>query len=805
MYFKNFFAGLGFLLLTTLSLNAQTYQLKATFKDKDTKEGIEFATVSVTPKGESTATAYSLSDEKGSVTIRGLRPGTYTVKSELMGYKAFSKEIEIKNANVDLGDQTMEVEVNVLESATVTSVGNPIVVKKDTIEYNASSFKTNDNDMLEDLLKKLPGVEVSSDGTVTANGKTISKITVDGKTFFLNDPTLSTKNLPAKIIEKVKVLEKKSDQSLFTGIDDGNTETIIDLTIAPGMQNSWMGNIVAGGGIDLQSIEKGDNFFDVNKPRYSANAMLGRFTSNGTLALIANANNANNLGFGNMAGMMMRTGRGGGGMGGGGINSSYMAGFQAGTRFGKNSRSEATGSYSFNGNNNYSEESTYRITLRSKDSSLLSDESGMGTQNTTGHGFSGKLDWYISDQTSIVIEPQINIGRGSFAEGSTFSTANADGQYQQLNKVNDGFKESFGNNNSLSASGRVLFRQRLAKPGRTISLNVNYSMSRNNTDGFNQSLTKTYNERDEKTGEEKVDQHYLQTSKSNSVNGRLSYTDHLGGSYFLELTYSYAYSNSDSNKDTYDKDASGKYTIKNERYSNQVTNTNINHNAGINLMRQDDDLSMTIGASVQPYSTKSTTIVDGKNTTIEQAAVNWSPNARLEYDFNNTTSLRLTYNGRTSQPSVNQLNPVEDNTNPLRIVRGNPDLTQTFSHNVNVNFFRNNRQTFSSMNASMGFTYNNNNIVNGSWTTKQGVTYSVPMNNKKGTFSTNARFMFNIPIAKSNFSVMNEIQATYSRSISFVGKDNIDGNDPSSYLDPNNYNENKYTTININENLRFTY
>ncbi|MDY0168452.1 MAG: hypothetical protein RBS80_18025, partial [Thermoguttaceae bacterium] len=201
-----------------------------------------------------------------------------------------------------------------------------IIVKKDTVEYQASSFKTTDNDMLEDLLKKLPGVEVSSDGTVTANGKTISKITIDGKTFFLNDPQLATKNIPAKIVEKVKVLEKKSDEAEFTGINDGNEETVIDLSVMKGMMNGWFGDVAAGGGYDLRNAVSDEESAIANqstisnKPRFQASGIVARFTEDTQLSFVGNANNTNNRGFADMAGSMMsgmRGGRGMGGMGGG--------------------------------------------------------------------------------------------------------------------------------------------------------------------------------------------------------------------------------------------------------------------------------------------------------------------------------------------------------------------------------------------------------------------------------------------------------------------------------------------------------
>ena len=200
--------------------------------DSKTSDPVSFATVSLTVKGAEHPAKYVLSDSEGKATLEKVRRGTYILKAELMGYKAHSQEINVEKT-LNLGDIKMDEDVEVLDAARVSDVGNPIIIRKDTIEYTASSFKTSDNDMLEELLKKLPGVEVEADGSITANGETITKITIDGKTFFLDDPQLASKNIPAKMIEKVKVVEKKSDQALFTGIDDGEHETVIDLSMRP--------------------------------------------------------------------------------------------------------------------------------------------------------------------------------------------------------------------------------------------------------------------------------------------------------------------------------------------------------------------------------------------------------------------------------------------------------------------------------------------------------------------------------------------------------------------------------------------
>ena len=302
-------------LFAALALSAQNHTVTVKLEDASNGEPVGFATVSLSP--ERGTTRYALSNHEGKAVVEKIRNGKYTLKAEIMGYKTHTMSVEV-NGDVILGTIKMELDQQVLDAASVSAVGNPIIIKKDTVEYNASSYKISDDNMLVDLLKKLPGIEVGEDGSITSNGETITKITIDGKTFFLDDPQMATNNIPAKLVEKVKVIKKMSEQAEFTGIDDGNDETIIDLSVQKGMMNGVFGNLTAGGGHDIPSSDE----WQVNDWRFTGNGMIGRFTEESQLSVILNANNANAMGFGDFAGNMMGAMMGGmggrgGGMGGG--------------------------------------------------------------------------------------------------------------------------------------------------------------------------------------------------------------------------------------------------------------------------------------------------------------------------------------------------------------------------------------------------------------------------------------------------------------------------------------------------------
>ena len=801
------------LLFVTGALNAQAqnYNLKIKLVDKSNGEPVGYATVAVTPDGKTEVFKYTQSDDQGVAEIKGIPAGKYKVAAILMGYDNYEEVVDIRK-DVDLGTKQMAVQANFLKGATVSDVGNPIIVKKDTITHNVTLIKSGDNDVLEDLLKKLPGIEVSSDGSITANGKTINKIQIDGKQFFLDDPTIASKNLPANIIERVSVVDKKSEQAEFTGIDDGEEETVLDLGVRRGMMNGWFGNLMGGGGYDLQPQD--------NKVRYQGAAMVANFTESNQLAFIGNANNTNNRGFNDMAASSMGAMRGGGmrgGMGGGfgwggnGESSSYMAGFNGSHTW--KDKSEITGNAMFNGNERYVEEKTARETFQKDGSSVFSDEDGYTRTSTWGVRAGVRADWKVSKNTSLLFEPNFNVGWGDFDEKSDFETWRGANGVKQT-RVNEGNSASFGESHNQSANGRLLWRQRLGKAGRTISVNARYNFNNSDMEGYNQSLTRTFTNIGENpvtgqpaywTSDAVIDQMYQTKSQTQGANGRVSYTEPLGKNFYMEANYMYNFTYRVSQKETFDKGSAGTYSVKDPMYSSDITNEVHRQNIGVNIRKQEEKYNFTLGASMQPQKTINHTVNGTVDTTLTLKVMNWSPNARLDINFNDATMLRLNYRGNSQQPSLTQMMPVPDNSNPQRVTLGNLGLNPSFSHNMNVMYNTTNMQTYASFNANLNFSYNTNNIVNATWIDNKGVNYTVPMNNDKGTWSTRAFIMFNTPIAKSKFSIMSFTNANYNTSVSLVGNNDIDAYNEHSYLNLANYTQNSTRTVGFSENLRLSY
>ena len=786
-------------MLIALSLQAQSHKVTAQLKDATTAEPVGFATVSVIPeKGQP---KYSLSDGEGHAVLEKVKPGKYTFRAEIMGYKTHEQSITVGDRDLNLGVVKLEMDQQVLDAASVSATGNPVIIKKDTIEYNASSFKISDDNMLVDLLKKLPGIEVSEDGTITSNGETISKITIAGKTFFLDDPQLASQNIPAKLVEKVKVVKKKSEQAEFTGIDDGEEETVIDLTVQRGMMNGVFGNAMAGGGHDLSSKEGA-----VNDWRWQGAFMGGRFTETSQISLIANANNTNNRGFNDLSGNMMGNMMGGGGMRGGrgggwgansnGITTSWMGGVNGNWDL-LGDKMDLGANYLYNGSIVDVTEQSYKETYMTDGTTLVSNDNGLSHRFTDGHRFGMRLEHKFSENTSILFQPQFNFGRGSYVQQSTFDSYTLEADKTTSHATNEGFTNNTGENSNWQTRGFLLLRQRLGMPGRTISANIDWNLSNNVLDGFNQSRTNTvFDETGHPVGgtATEINQRVEQQSKSQSVGTRLVYTEPLGGNFYLEGSYNIRWAQSETEKLTYN---SGLYDwganpfqlgttqalgykesgeVKDNAYSNNILNRSLNQNIGLAFMYQTEGLRAQLGASAIPTKTYNETYnhQTAKSVIYDPGYIwNFSPRAMLFYDFNENSNARLFYFGRSSQPSTSQLNPVLDNSNPLSLSLGNPYLNPYFSHRLRSDVEFSNKRTFFTARMHLEGSMVQSPITNASWYDLNGRAYTFPVNGHN-SYDGSVRIMVNAPIAKSNFSISNMTNASYSMSGSYIGAANLD-------------------------------
>ena len=805
-------------MLLGLGLSAQN--IKGVLVDESTGDVLGFATVSLTRDGASKPAKYTLSDDKGAFSLESVRNGSYAIVAELLGYEPYSKQIKVESKDIDLGTIKMKVDRELLDAAEVSAIGNAVIIKKDTIEYNASSFLTTDNDNLVDLLKKMPGIEVADNGTITVNGQSVSKITVQGKTFFLDDPQIASQNIPAKLVKKLKVIRKKSEQAEFTGIDDGQEETVIDLTVPQGMMNGIVGRVTAGVGHDVPSKNN-----DLNDWRFSGNAFLGRFSDNTQISLIANANNANVQGATNFSGNMMGNMMGGGMMGGmmgmGGISTNYMGGLNAASNFFDN-RMELGGNYNYNNSSTLSDSKTSTLSHETM-GDILENRGSYSVTNSYGHNFGLRLEHKFSENTSILFQPSIRFGGGDYTQHNETESFLDRALTKNYVKRNDSEEDNTGVNKNFSAQGFFLFRQRLGIPGRTLTANVNFNLQKNGMDAINNSVTHFYAD-GVQTGETLLSQNVIQDQQNYSVNTRLTYTEPLGNYFYLEGNYSYNWSKSVSEKNSYD--LFNDHTFD-PRYSNGTLNLNRRHEIGVDLLFQNDQLHLQAGFSAMPQytfnSTKTYNMASGAYVPQEYEDNRWnfSPQVMMFYNFTDDKTLRFFYRGTSSQPSIQQLQPTPDPSNVLNQTLGNPSLTPYFQHNINAEYRSSNRVTFSSFNIRANGGFTQNPIVNMTIRDEKGVSYSIPFN---GPTTKNAGFnMFsNTPLGRgSAFSINNNTGANWNQSFSFEGS-NVDMSKyyesdfydfineiVGKFSDPSFYKahvvEHYTDNYSVNERLRLTY
>lgn len=765
MKYKYIFT-LLFLFMVSFPAFAQgekTYgSVKVKVLDTLSKEPISFATIFLSKDGDVQGAKYSTTDAQGHGVINNVEAGKYILTAEMMGYLPKRVSVSVKEGINDIGTIYMSEDVTTLEQAVVTAVGNPIVVKKDTIEYSAASFKTTENDMLEDLLKKMPGFDVDASGAITSNGKTINKVMIQGKEFFLDDPQLASKNIPASLINKVRVLEKKSEQAEFTGIDDGEEETVLDLTIKPGFMDSWFGNFSGGGGMDISSADHG--------ARFQAAGMAGRFTDDSQFSIIANGNNTNNRGFNDMTSSMMggmrqyggRGGFGGGGYGGSsGITTSWMGGVNGNWYLGGDKDRELGGNAMYNGSINDVQQRSHRTTFLDSTQSLITANNSVSANFNDGLRAGINFDYKFNDKTSLMFRPYFRYGTSRFDETSDYTTDNT-----EFGKVNDGQSESSGNGTTWTTGGRAMLRQRIGlTPGRTFSLFINYSISNNSLSGDNKSLTRTFAENILKDSTI-IDQHYDRKENSYSVSANMTYTEPLGRNFFMQASYRFGWNQSLSEKLTYNNPTQ-ELDIA---YSNRMENTFLNHRMQLSFMKQEDKYNVQIGVNAQPattYTTASLGVVRDTSYTVW----NFAPSARFDYHFSDNNFLRINYNGRTNQPSINQLMPVPDNSNPLYVSLGNTSLNPEFSHNLWADYRYTDMKTFSTYNLRANFSYTKDDIINASWYNSSGVQYTVPINSARPTFNGSLMLMINSQIAKSKFSIMSYTRGSVTSNLTYTGSD----------------------------------
>ncbi len=702
---------------------------------QDTTELIEASVRLLMANKDSTMVKGTTTDMNGVFNIKGVKAGKYLLRFSYLGYNDVIKHVTVgeDGRDVNIGVVKMDPNTIMLKEAVVVGLKSPITVKEDTIEFNADTYKTQANAVVEDLLKRLPGVEVGSDGKITANGKEVKKILIDGKEFFSDDPTVASKNIPAEMINKLQVIDRKSDLARLTGVDDGDDETVINLSVKKGMNNGWFGTVNAGYGTD---------------DRYAGNVMINHFRDGNQFTILGGGNNVNNLGFGDGAsGRFQRWG------GDRGVTTSQYAGinFNVGSKEDEHFRVGGDIMYS------HSDRDTRTRTARQY---LLQDSTSYEDANTVardkGHNLRGdfRVKWEVDSNNTIEFRPNFSFNFNKSERGDTSSLVAGDPARTAVNRSLSNF---FNDGKSYEWGARLIYNHKVAShPGRSQSLMLNYRYSnvREDADTYTDN---TYFLVPEKN--QLIDQTANNRRKTHNVTGRISWTEPIGdvkNARFLEFSYRGNYRYTTSDKMVYDNERTGVWpggTITNaewnERLSNSFRNTFYNQTFSVGFRQVRKAYNLNVGLSVNSAMSKSKDLINSARDIKERWAWSVAPYARFRYKFTDTRNLNFNYFMRANQPSISQLQPVADESNPKNIIIGNPELKPTFNHNINLRFGDFAQGAQRSIMAMMNVDFAQNSIVSTVTTDELTGGRITSYTNVGGVWSAMAMNMLSFPFGAS--------------------------------------------------------
>ena len=780
------------LLATALSAFSQTKNITVSGRVlEDTNEPAVQATIQLLSLPDSAYAAGVATTGNGYFTLPKVNAGKYVLKVSYIGFKnkflPLHLYANVRNKNV--GTITLETDAIMLAEAVVVAEAPQVQVVEDTLMYSSSAYRTPEGAMLEELVKKLPGAEIDDDGNVTINGKELKKIMVDGKEFFGGDIKTGLKNLPVDIIDKLKTYDKKSDLARITGIDDGEEETVLDFTVKKGMNKGWFGNADVAYGTE---------------DRYMARMMVNYIVDKTQFSLIGSANNVNDQGF-----------SGGGGGPRWRRNNGLVATKTLGANFAtETSKLELDGSvrYDYKGADIISTNSSERFL---QNGSSYSNSNAVNKNKNSDVFANFRLEWKPDSMTNIIFRPNFSYGKTNGTSGSESGTFNSDpyslianpNDFLDFDKLEDDPLESIRVNatndasltksKSISTSATLQLNRKLNNRGRNITFRGRFSYGDNDNDQYRQSETRYYQILNALGGDSVLYRNQYITTPTNNYNysAQVTYSEPIARATFLQFSYQFQYKYSESDKTTFDMldypewdingplpsgyeshavDSLGKYAEY--RY--------YNHDASVSLRFIREKYQLSAGMSFQPqHSVLSYKRGDYMIDTARNV-FNFAPNIDFRYRFSKVSQLRFMYRGRSSQPSMENLLPIADNSNPLNIRVGNPGLKPAFTHNMRLFYNTYNGELQRGMMTHLSFSTTQNSISNSTVYNEQTGGRTTTPKNINGNWSAFGLFGFNTALKNKKFTVNSFSQLRYNNNVAFL-------------YDQNTKQDNKNTTTEL--------
>lgn len=718
---------------------------------------IEQATVRLLNVKDSAMVRGVVSARNGSFTLKNVKKGSYLLHITFIGYDPLYQPLQItgKKNPVNVGKLELSDGAIELGEAVVIGKAPEVTVRNDTVEYNADSYKVTEGSVLEDLLKKMPGVEVDSEGKITVNGKEVKKVMVDGKEFFSDDPKVASKNLPAKMIDKLQVLDKKSDMAQMTGFDDGEEETVINLTVKPGMKQGWFGNAYGGYG---------------SKDRYEGNAMVNRFVNNDQITFMGGANNTNNMGFSDLASTMFSgMGGGGGRRGGFGAGSGITSSGNAGLNFSKEFKPDKLtlgGNTRYSHSDNDARSKSDRQNILPGDSSSYDNSEAMSRTKSDNFGVDFRLEWKPDTMTQLIFRPSF-----SFSHSMNDNFSDATTLDNERDTVNTNKSSNYSESNGYNLNASIDFSRKLNNKGRVFSATLSGGNSDSYSDGMNRSDIVYFNQTDALKNSI-IDQRSRYDNKGFNYRAYVSWVEPIGHNNFIQATYSISQRKQEALKNVYNQDADGIYNVLDSAYSQSYRNNFISQRASLSFKSQRAKFNYTIGLNLDPsYSSSENFVGDTTLSKITRKVVNLSPMAQFNYMFDKRTNLRIMYNGRTGQPSMTQLQPVADISDPTNITIGNPDLNPRYTNNVFIRFQQFTPEKQRAFMIMANGSYIINDIVSYTSYNQETGVKTTTYKNVNGNYSGNVRMMLNTPLKNKKFSINSMTMASFANSNGYINEE----------------------------------
>ena len=731
--------------------------------------GMNGAMVVVLALPDSVLTRFSLTDGDGAFELEDVPPGSYILQVTLVGHRTVREPLTVTGQDVDAGTISVEVAPIEMDELVVSVDHVPFVNRRDTLQYNARAFETRPNATVEELLARLPGIEVDTDGTIRAQGEEVANVLVDGREFFGSDPTIATRNLPADAVDRVEVYDRESDMAEFTGIADGEEERTINLQLREEARSGYFGQIIGGfgGGLEPASVIEAQ---PSGRTRYNESININRFSSSTQLAILGGANNVNEAGFAwgdfvNFSGgadalrAASRGGRGGGIQLGGGRND----GFTETMAFGLNANHDFSDdrwirtSYFYTGLENAQEQTTLQQQLLGTTVAALQSASADQVADNTTHRLNVNAQYEFSEGHDLRLRGNLSTGSSSMTAFSTNETTTLEGRVQNTGVSNNAVEGS-----DLGGSARLTWRKRLSEGGRALVAEAWSNIREPELYGDLETTTGIA----ERGGDlvfEDIVQEQSRTGRTLSLSQRLSLTQPVGESAILEVFGERRGVEEDQDNSVFD--VGGGTRVPNDLLSSGFERTYSYLQGGFRLNRNTEDNRVVLGLQVQDSNLEG--LILDRDETIENGYTNLLPSADVRLEFGDAKTLNLRYRTSTREPSMTELQPFADNTNPIRTYIGNPNLTPEYSHSFNLDYRFFDQFSFVNLFTFLRFTYTSDDIVQSRTIDSRAIQTVMPVNIDH-SWSVNGAVTYGRPIRPIGARINVNVGANYTRGVELL-------------------------------------